>query len=757
MLDPVPMALESTPTAKVLIAGRERKASRITVQRSLATGAPEQVAEGGGILAAEATLVLDDQTSVESTRVASPWARVDGWPPRSGDEVSIELGVDGVDRPRLRGFINSTTAGSQAPTMTCRAVDAWDTLDRRIQWPAMTTTMPPLTAGGPQLHVGITGAHMTDRLMRAAGYFCTYPLSSSSIFSATMQGSVWPEVGSVLATQQATPRLLTGPQGIYCTHVDVRYQATGALPDTHELTMNLHPALPLTQDSRVLVMNGAGTVGYSLAHIGSAGGPLELRRHGAVSSTVIATLDRLTAQRVAVRVTHTQDQTTLVVRTNDGRQASAVTSRMDMSGGPWTVQIAGDGPVGALLLDNPGPLAWRALQSVPNASIQYTSAAAVSQLRAIPAMELTSVQDLLVEQSLAEFAALNIDETGVLRWRSRGFMSSRPIAKTLVARNSILQMQWRDDSSMVRSAVNVTGRNAHLSPPASTVRNITLWEGKSAETVPRGQTRSEVVRIPDDEDWILPDLSTRYAGRPAAPGEDPKALDKGVESWVGGHVIDGNGEPQGWFTSADGSAGWEQISQRAFVYTITVGSSLPAGHFVNQKMSPNSAGLFPVRRNDPLPVLRSAQRVQWSSRTARLALGPTTAPELNIDVGWWVQGQALDELCEWLALQTATPTPILDSVRIDPDPSLQLGDHIAVLDPDVYGLTASGVIFSCADTWEVGVSADSTIELRLTSATHSHPTMGEVSARWGQSSFDTRDGAWGGTTFGSMDDAPLSR
>lgn len=732
-----------TPAARVNVAGTPRPVLSCTVEREI-------VGSWGGInssgqLAATGTVEWDTPDSL----VPHP-ARPGTVVPGPGERVDVLTGLTGPSGmlwPALtRGIIDRTSGSVAHGSMTSTVLDSVDQLNRSVTVPPKLSTMPPLVADGPVLYLGLTSAHLTDLLMRAGGFYATPPEQTGAVFSVTAQGCMWPERGTVLATQATTPIPLVGPQGVYCTQVDTTYAAQAGITGDHELTVNLHPAIGAGNSALVRVRNAAGTDGYSLTHTGSNN--IVINRHQGGVTTQVATLPRLSATRCAVRFT--SGGTAVELRTGDGRSVMGTQPAMALGSAAWTVQVAATGPIGAVLIGAP-TAPFSALTHVPTAEIVYPSGASVGQLIASPALMGDMVLDLLAAQRAAMWADLFLSETGTLTWCHRDVLDARVSMTTKTAEQDLYDLSWSQDSSMLRSAVKV----AHDVPKPSifSIPNIDLWTG-SGETLAPSQKVDTWVTIPNDEDWFGIDESPRYAGVPAGPGEDPKAFDKGFGSWVGGYHVSPDGVETGWFTPAEGFSRITRVNERTFLHEMQV-NAITAGRTVVQRASPNSPGLWSIRQNQNLAVLRGRGKTEWSPASVTVAAGPSHLPVLTHDAGFWVQGAAVADLAAWLAARTATATTVFDSIPIEADPRVQIGDKITIADPTVTNLTLTGVVVGDKKTIRVA-SYEHAVQLRVVSSALA-ATHGDVDARWSGSSLATRDDAWSDTTLAALDADPLDR
>src|SRR5690606_13180696 len=117
-------------------------------------------------------------------------------------------------------------------------------------------------------------------------------------------------------------------------------------------------------------------------------------------------------------------------------------------------------------------------------------------------------------------------------------------------------------------------------------------------------------------------------------------LNNGLMSHYGA-VVAGTGDDADEWAQLHGSLLMtiERVTDRAFKTWIQWTGSKPA----TMKLPSEKAEsfLWQVRRNENMPIVRG--KAKWTLRDAlthSVQSGPRTAPEHEIDAGWWIQSEA---------------------------------------------------------------------------------------------------------------------
>ena len=645
--------------------------------------------------------------AVAVTGSASPW--------RTGEDASPS--------PSASGVLTLALSPDHAwPVATCRVdapsgsmwdgatsvkvIDPVDSLAVPLRWEPMHAKMPPVGYGGPFRWAGLTNAYVVDRAARDAGWHATPPASPLARLHVPMCGSLWPRAGVLIETPTSYPTFSARdsmPQAACVAGAaSATYQVTSpAGLGNFEVSMEVDP-VNLT----------AGSVSWDLVDSASGDGKgyrfrfdqgdrrfsvNRLTRSGGVNTpgVELAALV-LTASDTRVSVRHFRFQNTagdereVRVRSLTGAQAASSTLAggftLDEGASAWRAYLTATGGAvtGAFLVDDPA-VSWATLAWVPNVVHGFTFGSVVA-LRATPRMmgEVTAL-DVIRDQAAAEFSAWGWDETGRLTYRTRQWLTSRPVARTLTAAD-LVDFSWVHETTGARSSVTVTHK-----VPATIQRSypsVTVWQG-SGDTLDAGESGT-IVMAPDNvTDWLKIDGTFDQAGV-----ADMTDWNRGYGSWWGASRVRADDTDQ-WAYGLGATyitASVTQINDTTWALDYSVASSMGGGATVEMRIPESSTAR---RKGAPLPVLRASGVTRWLDREMTTTAGPARAPRLEHDAGWHVQdGAALPALLDWVAGRVATPRPRMTGIRIKPDPRLQVGDKVRVLDdrPGGTGADLTGLI-----------------------------------------------------------------
>lgn len=681
-----------TVAARAILDGTEHDLDGVTLTSEMSTDLP---VVGGAAVAVTDGTVAWPQDSVVAVTTPHPFVRgTSGWPPPVGTKVLVEVG-DGVGQwwQQVNGYVDSTTGDIGSPTVDSRVIDRVDALSVPINHDALLASMPPESDVGLYRRVGLTGTYVTDLCARAAGFCATPPRTPTTRLSVPCMGSLWPEVGTSARADRWTitgsaPRWLPTSWGLAAWDVNAEWDLVSETAEP-EMTVCM-PAQPDGAAMTAAVVNEAG-VGVFIQAVASD----DTVRVGVrtPSQTVLATLPRLGVERAAVVVAMTAGQCTATLRLADGRSQTVTSSNAAFTSG-WAATKAylqGDGAMGGLLVEHsPGP--WVSLNTPATAQVDVS---AIQFLDAMPALRGEKALTLLTEQARGECASVWIDSTGRLRWVGRGILELGPVVATKTTDLTVDNLAWADNLEHVREQVVIKRRLPAISRHARD--SILLWQG-SAQKITSGQEVEEWLDPGADVDWIMPDLGFV---RISVDGVDP-TLPYG--SKTGAVFADDDPDTPEVLTSTSGY----NFSVETFAGTIKVlqsADTLPSGKTLVTKLPDDAVNIPRHWRGESLPLFRGKGKVQWAERSDTYATGTAAAvASYEHDCGWWVQNDIrADELRLFLVDALKEPTPEITGVDIDPDPRLELGDKIALLDPSRTGLSLDLVITGIRQSWSGGV------------------------------------------------------
>lgn len=736
----------ATPTARVVVSGVDRAVTSVGVQCELGGSMPASVVGGSEITAADGTIGWADG-DVEVVP-ALPWARRNGWPPRSGLACEVWAGYGDAQAKLITGQTTDTSGSFGAGDLTTGVEDRIVRLNDRVVIEPLLAAMPSLADGEVSRYVGLNACYYTDRALRACGFYATPKMPGDTVVSAPMNGSLWPERGEcsyALTTKvgEAFPDWVRAPWGLAVQAVDVRYLPAGDSRLTRPLEVTL--CLPSPTSGAVNVLLQWGTNSYRL---GITAATLNAQKL-APSTVTVCSLPRAQSRIVTMRITPVGDQVTMELRTNTGAQAAGSTAKIAGSDTDQMTQVraTGAGAFGGLIVGFPTS-PWTSVAHQPSAAIELSEfSGRRNTLRGMPAIDRTAL-DLLREQADAELAAMWIDAFGVFHWRDREVLTHRGPVATLTSTDSLLEAQWDDTAAHVRSRVTVDWREPIIS--TSSFCSVTVYQG-SGETVKTGQKTSTVIHPAADEAWIMVDTGLSLTWQ--------ASLDRfmqGLDSWAGGvlgsttNLPDEPGNPIL-------ETSMRRVDWNTYVIEHTVGT-VPAGREMQLRTSGNDDSVLWRRwRNQALPIVRAKALLQSvPMTTVGVPAGPPEAEVLTHDAGWWVQEPVYAQLlADYLAAQTSVPAPTITSLGIVPDPRIELADVVAIDDRERSGLYLTALVVDSAITFDGGMQH--TLGVRVITADLKRPELGDFDTVWLDASLTDIDTQWAGADLAALDADSLKR
>jgi len=683
------------PVARLTWNNQVLDVTELSVTRALGTGLPAQVAGVSGMVAATGSATVSTKTLDVTEGLHLPWETAG---PTVGDSAILATGLvdefgNEVRSRMLSGRIDGTDGDVTDPTVGVQLIDQIDDFNVPFSMDALHYMQPSQVADAEPLMLGLHPTYLTDRLARHCGYYSTPPLHPGAIFSAPMMGSAWPERGTaVLAAPTADttggtpppyPRYMSTPWGLAVANITTRLRNVDGLYGKIDRPFFVHFLVsPQNTDGRARVevewpdVNGAtlrvrftptelNVYLWSYAtqrddettYAGRAVFPLS----AAVQAEVQAQGAEISAWihpdgRIVLRINGHEHTTTGQTIPNAMKTEHAYHARF---------YSAGDGAyLGGVQVGTSTTQtdlhAW-----TRNALIETNPD---GQLDALPARSNETALDILKDQASGELAAMWLDEDGTFRYRSYDRLLAQPPSQTITL-DGIEGIQWSVDWDSVHERVQVT----YQAPSASRARlpTATAWEG-SGTTLDTGDVYEEIISIPDDEEWLhvwpLRTLTDSTS--------DLNLFNKGQGSWVGG-AIESDTDSIAAGLSRFSSAKLEKIDPRTWKFSMTA-DNLEGRQLVLR--TPEWTLLRASKRSLKLPVLRALAVLMWSDRDLLSTItGPTGRGTYVHDAGRWVQRTSnAQDLADDLAQFMTQPTPVMNSVPVQPDDRRQLADVVLV-------------------------------------------------------------------------------
>lgn len=716
----------------------------LSVDREFADSLP-----GGGQFTAASGRVSYVPGPDVSDRVATPWDPTPGVPMvEEAVTVSMDVGLGPVS-VLPDGRVSDTNAASDSRVSTVGFTDLYRSLDRDISWEPMAARMPAEGDAAYWRNPGLFGVSIVDRIFRHCGWYATPPRGSGVAVSAPMQGSAWPEVGTLtraerLSAPGAAPGWITSPWGMQATDINLTYGVATSLPISTrgvEITAMIPPAS--SGSARVACWFGS----WRLQLIWTETTFTVTAETATDVHTTLVTMARSamgSASALTARVFRTgAGQARAEIRTNTGE--SVLGAAVSVGDAVLTTALSavtswGDGRLGAFQVGFPVS-AWSTITGW-SPSVRIRARAGIpNRLQVLPPVINRNCGNLLQELAQAEYATFWIDEKGVMQWWDIDRLEAQPQVATLTTADHVTRLEWSQALSSVYRRAVVAWTDTALD--VSFQDRVEFWRGSGGSlTAGAGERIEEIVTAPNDEVWLLPDLSPSEIGGVGTSNDD---YNMSVGSWFGG-VWD---DTTTWsYASHVTMAG---IGPGAYKIVTTTGATGTLRTMVQKSVPPGvTSTIWQGRRNESLPILRGKMKYTLlDATTESTQSGPPMAPEFSVDTGWWVQ--YADE-AQWLADKYASrvtiPSPELGAVGIKPAPGLQLGDKITISAPDVVGLQIQGLVY--ADSRSIsagsGFSMDHTIRVRpIAVSRDSGVTWEEWRASLAATSTHTQ---WAGTQSG---------
>lgn len=752
-------------TGRVLINGTDIGADSVTV--SGGRDIPSRLPGSSGFQSASFKVTAVRGGDV-SDRVAHPW-NGGQWPPRPGARAEIWLGDGpGRDWRQVVGTVKNPTGESSSRQISFTVQDNYESLNRPVNMPALSSSMPALVDANYFIYNSLLSTFIVDWALRQAGRYSTPPYDNQSVVSATMQGSTWPERGTITYSQkqapdggsESFPNWDITHYGRCVQNVDAQYEPNVWSGTLGGGRVTSHP-VELTQE---IVDIGPGST-FVRAYF-PGGGQLGLAQNQSTvfaryyrpdgSTADLAVLPRSGLTRATVRFSWSNGTLTGEVRgqTTSSRIISSGTGTVSagtLTGVIEQVRANGTGAQGAFQVAFPST-AWSKLTFRPSARI-HAARTGINSFTGFRTQIDVPAIDLLSDIADAELAQWWIDENDVLQWWDRGLLAQQPVKATLTGADHVSELSWSNDHDDLKRAVHVKYQAA--TPISRWRTTLTLWQGNSS-TYYQGDVDETFINTPNDEIWLGVDVDSpvRY-GRTAT---EYWAINRGIRSVLGGIAVDDDGER---LTNSIVQS-LRRVTDETFVVETDV-RTLSAGEQAALQFASDSdtdTSLWSRWRGKKLPILRGKKKIVFTDEMSTSSITATTtgAPDYTHNVGEFIQSQIYAGLtADYIAASVTNPQPKLERTRIMPVLNLQAGDRVIVDIPDVVGLRIDGVVTSI-DTEADLATGTASQHIRMTprSVTPIGATWEDFGRVHGGRTWQTWSNTTGSTTWSDFGNTPLS-
>ena len=684
-------------TVRVLVAGVERPVESIEWAADTTGGLPDQVVSAGTGMRSRTGTVRWGQEDVQ-VDPPHPLRRASGWPPRQGDAVVVEATVAGVTWRRFTGRIASTTGSLTAGTLSSKITDM---LGDALSVPV---SIEP-TVGVHQAR-SIWTAHGA---IEAAGLGLLPPWNEDGVVLAFHgQGGAAPVVGT--GNSQFSYGVDWGNAGYYPTSESRGARAALALARGGVGEPRTEITLVTTQATLVLGFELATraldlSVGGSRVWTGTLGETGDIPLLGLLISPSGAEIRVFTSLHSYVTVPASIPSGWAVTKMScqTGRVAS------------MQVRYIAAAEAASIVARTPAMLP----------TIQRS---ALEQVR-IPAtrgVQNVAARQIVDEWSEATLGSVWMDEYGRLQMVARDRLLERSPSRVVQVGERVFAGSWSIGHDSVYSGVVVKGLRATVStgPGLRTV----LYQPGNVQAIDPGEPLEQIVSVPDHEDWIDLDTNWRpvrnaregivndaaFAARDGSFWQivfaDPSDMDRYRWTGAGFEVM---------------SARIERLGQRAVKITHQITNTTAKLKYY--LASPSAAINYPLQyQGVPMPILRGRALVSWTEYTATAGGGPSWAPTLVLDSGWWLTPADAQRVADALAAEVTRPMPTLSGVKVLWDPTRQIGDvedWTATAADGSVAWTARVLVTGYSESWDGRVPSQ-TVDVRVMSMTD--PTTGKT-------------------------------
>ena len=761
-------------TVTVRVGNRNRIAESVSIDAELPSDMPDTVGGVSGVSARTGTIVWAEQQPVQE-RPASPWTRAASWPPTPGTSVGIWVGDSATAWKVFTGVIDSTTGDETR--MVSKIIDASDRLNRRVTIPPVAHTMPGAYdevtgAGFGPVKTFVQPWHAAYRALRAGGFGIAAPrqVGGTTILDVDLQGSIWPSIGEVRNPTVSLDNELAWGDGF-------TYLSQGSVTYTPRQTpVGAGSALRVWGRFAALVSERPATNiwGYSggnfirtqaelsadmtqlavtVEHFdGDPNGSGKLL--GAGSRTVSAAIAGGTLWW-EVMIPAGSSTAYLVTEELGGSVPNGEVEQAIGFGVPApvgeSVMLSGHGlgPMVAARMGVLTPAQWRSMSSqTTSARVRAWGQGLVRSQHTSRTIERRTAKGVLDEIGAATLTSMWIDETGVMQWAPSNTLYSGTRVKTVTTAQDVFSLGWVESLLSTRRQINVNYLAGALN--LSRRYGITLYQPSNGATLENGSTNEDFIDVPADEEWFGLDKTLMRIGTEATN----IAFSAGHRSFYGGIYDDASGIQRWALSTSEFDYTMATLGLRTWLLEQTNTRSDGRDLQLISKDEDAEASLKKRWRNQPLPIIRGRGRTQFTDATYTASqTGPSTAPDLDFEMGSWGRAADAARVANWLAARLTTPLITLTDLEIEYDPRLQLGDVITVESLAFYGFSVDCLIIGKSE--QHGDGSHLSLTVRVIRVRSTATTYEQFEAAYSGSNYAALESAWAGATYSQLEANPL--
>ena len=735
-------------TTYALVNGVRREVESFTSDRDLAGDLPEQVAAGGGVSGGSGTIVWAQLEDVQSREV-SPWHKPAGWPPSSGDRVQVYV-TDGVtDFPRFTGAIDKTS-GTVGGGMQSTVIDDRDQLNATFVHPAILRHHTPYSEGADYRSVGLNHWYPLVMALRSAGFYNTPPAVADVALSVPMQGSMWPEAGTVTSAGGNGGTIHAGfyaaPWGYAAADFTASYQPRTSTAMIDALQMTFMVAPTHAGDAQFYVYYGTNASDRIRVRVW-AGRNITAY----LNNTSVATLSAAQLQN-ATTVTLLVKGDLWTMRTDTGTESTGTLARTSTALMSRVEVVAGTGArVAGLQISRPLSASHEFASLRWTRSMQFAPGNLASTMDMMPRLENRNVAEFVDEVCKATLTAAWFDESGVFQLVASDILRGASPVQTITTLDDITELGWEDSLLSVRSKVEVTWKDPSISKGRSQRKELFRGSGDSMESA----DNIEVWATPDDDtEWfgVDRDLIILTDANWGTYNSKKGSFAGAFFSNASGTEVPTSGNPLTIITENVGSVALK-INH--------VAGTFASGIEANLKTSPSAQAMWAYLRDQNLPVIRGYGEGKWvDAATASATLGPSYAPALTHELGYWGQeffdgGSVAQRIADHIASMVTAPAPTLSGVGVLYDPRRQLGDVITI-QAGILDVTIQALVVGISESHAPGDHTQD-LTVRIISVTTTRKvTYDELAAAWADGDYNALQAVWTGLNYNNFASNPLN-
>lgn len=636
-------------TLNVYVNGVLRPHYKVSWGGDTTGGLPDQAVSAGTGMRSRTGIVHWAGPAVETTS-PHPIRRINGWPPREGDSIVIEaVGAFGTSR-RFTGRLGRVSGSFTDGTLTSKITD------RIADHLSTPITIDPMLTGARGQSYRIAW----EAIERAGlGLLTEAEGDGDTILHTTPQGDTWSTIGGDADASSASRH--DDPFGIE-TWTNLRSDCLG-----------------IGRGGRgVMFIGRGGTVGvpsmsvrmddgieFTLTH-NRPNNMLQLRQDGVLireesyqgdTEAPVILAFALSGTLVRLWVSRTEKVDFFI---------DAVLS--------WPEEVWGDRLAAAHVryvasLTEGAEMLERTLE-YPASMLRTTLA--TERLPATRGFENTTARQVVESWAESTLSSFWMDEHGRTHLAARDRLKSRPTDRFVRMDERVFSGSWSIGDDGVYSSVVAKGERGIVRSSGSRYR-ITIHEETQARGFEEDATEERFVEAAPEIDWGPIDLTSYPAERWWDTDDNPLE-----GTWHGVVVTQRDQGIDEYWPSIYGvthSLLIERLGQRTLKLTETIGG-IPAGEAVYCRIPPDpeTTAIDRAFLGRATPFIRAQWLSEWIDYTARAGGGPSYAPTLKIDIGWWNTPADAQKIADALADEVATPAATFSDTATLWDPRRQIGD-----------------------------------------------------------------------------------